>query len=93
MAAHTNPPGHLSPNPFVHCLIFVSLLSGTRRLDCFRPPGLKIAVPSPPLLAENSTNIPCKTETTTPSPSRFSSNPVVLRFIVTFSGISTGQIV
>jgi hypothetical protein len=48
MATHTNPPGHLSPNPFVHCLIVVLLLTGTRRLDCFRPPGLKIAVPKPP---------------------------------------------
>jgi len=48
MAAHTNPPGHLSPNPFVNCLIVMLLLSGTRRLDCFRLPGLKIAVPKPP---------------------------------------------
>jgi hypothetical protein len=41
----TIPPGHLRPNPFVHCLIVVLLLSGTRRLDCIRPPGLKISVP------------------------------------------------
>jgi hypothetical protein len=33
----------------------VLLLSGTRRLDCLRPPGLKIAVLKPPP-AENSTN-------------------------------------
>ena len=39
MAAHTIPPGHLRPNPFVHCLIVVLLLSGTRRLDCIRPPN------------------------------------------------------
>jgi hypothetical protein len=45
MAAHTIPPGHLRPNLFVHCLIVVLLLSGTRRLDCIRPLGLKIAVP------------------------------------------------
>jgi hypothetical protein len=82
----------LSPNLFVHCLIFVSLLSGTRRLNCFRPPGLKIAVPKPPP-AENLTNIPCKTKAATPSPSRFSPNPVVLCLIVMFSGISTAQIV
>ena len=39
MAAHTNPPGHLSPNPFVHCLIFVSLLSETRRTQATEMPS------------------------------------------------------
>jgi len=93
MAAHTNPPGHLSLNPFVHCLIVVLLLSGTRRLDCFRPPGLKISVPNPLRPKNWQTSPCCKTEAATPSPGRFSPNPVVLRLIVMLSAIATGQIV
>ena len=86
------PPWPLEPQPFCPLFDFrvivvwdqaARLLLSAWSQNCcaLTPPGRKFD------------KHPRKTEAATPSPSHFSPNPVVLRLIVMFSGISTGQIV
>ena len=91
--AATPSPGRSSPRPRVRSLIVVSLRSLTGRCGLICPPDRKLRPLSYPPRRKIRPRSPSKNEAATPSPGRFSPNPVALRWIVMFSTVVTGGIV
>ena len=89
----TPSPGRFSPRPRVRSLIVVWLRWATGRCGQIHPPSRKLRPLSYPHPADKLIKNPQKNKAATPSPGRFSPNPVVLRLIVMLSAIATGRIV
>ncbi len=90
---------HAIPRPFqpppLHTLVDCGVLHDWHRSAFARPVANWDLYPTPPPPPRRKINqkSPSKNKGATPSPSRFSPNPVVLHLIVMFSAIVTGRIV